>query len=255
MVKRERLEHEILLAKQIQQAFLPESLPEFPDWELSAKWKPAREVGGDFYDVFQLPGRKLGLLIADVSDKGIPAALFMALTRTVIRASVIDTDSPALVMQRVNQLIVQDNREGMFVTAIYGVLNLDSGSFIYSNAGHNPPIKISTPSRECEFLHRTGPAVGVIEDIEMQERTLTINRGDSLLFYTDGLTEAFSPDGQIFGLENVIKIINSNSFTSTDSLLRILEDSLDEYTNHASLADDLTMLAIRRNEQLKSLMV
>ena len=118
MVARERLEHEVQLARQIQRTFLPEHLPEFPDWDLAATWRTARQVGGDFYDVFELPGGRLGLFIADVSDKGIPAALFMALTRTLVRAAVLDTTSPAEVMRRVNELIIPDNREGMFVTAV-----------------------------------------------------------------------------------------------------------------------------------------
>jgi phosphoserine phosphatase RsbU/P len=250
MVARERLEHEIQLARQIQQAFLPEKLPDLIDWELAAKWKPAREVGGDFYDVFELPGRKIGLLIADVSDKGIPAALFMALTRTVIRASVHDSDSPASVMKRVNEIIFRDNRESMFVTAIYGVLSLDSGAFVYTNAGHNPPIWISDLSNEPKYLNRTGPALGVIEDADILERAIKLKKGDSLLLYTDGLTEAFSPEGLNFGLENVVKAINSINFSSNQELLNYLESTLDAFTGVTPLADDLTLLAIHRKARV-----
>ena len=139
MVNRERLEHEIHLARQIQKTFLPEHLPEIAGWTLAATWITARQVGGDFYDVFELPGGRLGLFIADVSDKGIPAALFMALTRTLVRAVVYDTPSPAEAMWRVNALIIPDNQQDMFVTAVYGVLTLKSGKFTYANAGHCPP--------------------------------------------------------------------------------------------------------------------
>src|SRR5512134_4114285 len=118
MVARERLETEVQLARQIQQTFLPESLPRFSDWDLAARWKTARQVGGDFYDVFNLPNNRLGLFIADVADKGVPAALFMALTRTLVRAAVLENHSPAEAMKRVNDLLVPDTRQGMFVTAV-----------------------------------------------------------------------------------------------------------------------------------------
>ena len=161
---RERLEHEVALARQIQKAFLPERLPEFKGWDLAATWLTARQVGGDFYDIIELPGRRLGLLIADVSDKGMPAALFMALTRTLVRAVVNETASPAEVLQRVNALIVPDNRQSMFVTAVYGVLALGSGKFTYANAGHNPPVWINRVVGTLETLPRTGAALGIIED-------------------------------------------------------------------------------------------
>jgi phosphoserine phosphatase RsbU/P len=140
MVVRERLETEVQLARQIQQTFLPETLPVFTEWELAARWKTARQVGGDFYDVFNLPDNKLGLFIADVSDKGVPAALFMALTRTLVRAAVIETVTPAEALRRVNELLVPDTQQGMFVTAVYAVLDMNKGELTYVNAGHNPPL-------------------------------------------------------------------------------------------------------------------
>lgn len=249
MVARERFEHEIQLARQIQRTFLPENLPELAEWELAATWRTAREVGGDFYDVIELPGKRLGLLIADVSDKGIPAALFMALTRTVVRATVLDTDSPAEVMQRVNELIIRDNREGMFVTLVYGVLSLESGKFTYANAGHNPPVWIVNTPRTYQALHRTGAALGVIEGLEMEERTIRIEDGDSLLLYTDGLTEAFSPNDEIFGVERINAVISAEIDPSAQDLLKILEDTLDKFIGPIQPADDLTMLAIKRKKQ------
>src|SRR5512136_1511125 len=190
MVVRERLEHEVELARQIQKTFLPEHLPEFPGWDLAATWLTARQVGGDFYDLIELPGNRLGLLIADVSDKGMPAALFMALTRTLVRAVVNETASPAEVLRRVNALIIPDNRQGMFVTAVYGVLALGSGEFTYANAGHNPPLWMRMAGKTLESLPRTGAALGIIEDLSMDERTISLDLDDLLLLYTDGLTEA-----------------------------------------------------------------
>ena len=138
MVVRERLETEIQLARQIQQTFIPESLPQFPNWELAARWKTARQVGGDFYDVFDLPDKRLGLFIADVADKGVPAALFMALTRTLVRAAVIENNSPADAMKRVNDLLIPDTKQGMFVTAVYAVLDMDKNELTYVNADTIP---------------------------------------------------------------------------------------------------------------------
>jgi sigma-B regulation protein RsbU (phosphoserine phosphatase) len=207
MVNRERLEHEIHLARQIQKTFLPEFLPEIAGWNLAATWITARQVGGDFYDVIELPGGRLGLFIADVSDKGIPAALFMALTRTLVRAVVYDTPSPAEVMRRVNALIIPDNQQGMFVTAVYGVLELDSGKFTYANAGHNPPIFLCGVKRTMEFLRRTGAALGIIDDLAMEDRTIKLEPDDFLLLYTDGVSEAFSIEGETYGDERLQKAV------------------------------------------------
>jgi len=160
MVVRERLETEIQLARQIQQTFIPETLPQHPGWELAARWKTALQVGGDFYDVIELADHKLGIIIADVADKGVPAALFMALTRTLVRAAVAENLSPAEVLKRVNDLLIPDTRQGMFVTAVYAVLDQDNGEITYANAGHNPPLWIHS-SKQTEKLTRTGIALGV----------------------------------------------------------------------------------------------
>jgi sigma-B regulation protein RsbU (phosphoserine phosphatase) len=248
MVARERLEHEIQLARQIQKTFLPERLPEFPSWDLAATWVTAREVGGDFYDLIELPGEKLGLLIADVSDKGIPAALFMALTRTLVRAAVFDTPSPADVMKRVNALIIPDNQQGMFVTAVYGVLSLQSGEFTFANAGHNPPVWLCRSSGRVETLHRTGAALGIIEDLSMEEKVIHIDGGDLLLLYTDGLTEAFSPDDEMYGEDRLVQTLRSADVSSARGVLDALETSVHRFMGSLPPADDLTMLAIRRKD-------
>src|SRR5690606_5732257 len=144
MVVRERLETEVQLARQIQQTFIPDVLPVHPKWQIAARWRTARQVGGDFYDVIELPNDKLGIFIADVADKGMPAALFMALTRTLVRAAVAETSSPAEALRRVNDLLLPDTQQGMFITAVYGELNFDTGTFTYVNAGHNPPFWLKT---------------------------------------------------------------------------------------------------------------
>jgi serine phosphatase RsbU (regulator of sigma subunit) len=246
MVTRERLEHEVHLARQIQKTLLPDHLPENAGWNLAATWITARQVGGDFYDVFELPGGRLGLFIADVSDKGIPAALFMALTRTLVRAVVYDTPSPADAMRRVNALIIPDNREGMFVTAVYGVLRLESGEFTYANAGHNPPIWLSGIKRTMESLRRTGAALGIIEDVPMEDRTITLELEDFLLLYTDGLTEAFSPADETYGEERLQQVLEAAEAATARGVLDVLEASVRQFMGPFPPADDLTMLGVKR---------
>ncbi|MBI3738730.1 MAG: serine/threonine-protein phosphatase, partial [Chloroflexi bacterium] len=245
MVVRERLETEVQLARQIQQTFIPENLPEHPEWELAARWKTARQVGGDFYDVIELPNRKLGLFIADVADKGMPAALFMALTRTLVRAAVIETPSPAEALRRVNDLLMPDTRQGMFVTAVYAVLDQETGEFTYANAGHNPPLWIRADG-QLEKLTRTGVALGVVESGLMSQRTIRLATGESVFLYTDGLTEAFSPEGDLFGEDRLLEAIRSDGMSSADELLDKVEAKVNDFMGAQPPSDDLTMLVVRR---------
>ena len=245
MVVRERLETEIQLARQIQQTFIPESLPQFPDWELAARWKTARQVGGDFYDVFDLPDKRLGLFIADVADKGVPAALFMALTRTLVRAAVTELESPAEAMKRVNDLLIPDTRQGMFVTAVYAVLDMDKNELTYVNAGHNPPLWVKRDG-EIERLTRTAIALGVVTGEPVEQRTIKFESGDSLLLYTDGLTESFNADGEFYGEGRLMEAIKSDHCSSASDLLDVVEKSLLNFVQDMPPADDLTMLVLRR---------
>jgi serine phosphatase RsbU (regulator of sigma subunit) len=245
MVVRERLETEVQLARQIQQTFLPESLPQFLEWELAARWKTARQVGGDFYDVFDLPNGRLGLFIADVADKGVPAALFMALTRTLVRAAVTELESPAEAMKRVNDLLIPDTKQGMFVTAVYAVLDMEKNELIYVNAGHNPPLWIKCDG-DVERLLRTGVALGAAEEVAFSQRVIPLEKEDSILFYTDGLTESFNIGGEFFGEERLIQSLRANRCSSASGLLDVVEKSLLNFVKDMPPADDLTMLSLRR---------
>lgn len=245
MVVRERLETEVQLARQIQQTFLPESLPQLADWELAARWKPARQVGGDFYDVFELPENRLGLFIADVSDKGVPAALFMALTRTLVHAAVIETDTPAEALRHVNDLLVPDTKQGMFVTAVYAVLDMNTNELTYVNAGHNPPLLVRSNGSQ-EYLTRTGVALGAAENMVYEQRTISLAKDDSLLFYTDGLTESYNIDGDFYGEARLEAALEANHCSSANELMDVVEKSLIEFVGDMPPADDLTMLALRK---------
>ncbi len=245
MVVRERLETEVQLARQIQQTFIPESLPQFEDWELAARWKTARQVGGDFYDVFDLPDKRLGLFIADVADKGVPAALFMALTRTLVRAAVTEMASPAEAMKRVNDLLIPDTRQGMFVTAVYGVLDMDNNELTYVNAGHNPPLW-GKHDGNIERLTRTAIALGVVTGEPVEQRTIKMEPGDNVFLYTDGLTESFNTNGEFYGEQRLLEAIKCNQCSSASDLLDVVEKSLLNFVQDVPPADDLTMLVLRR---------
>lgn len=245
MVVRERLETEVQLARQIQQTFIPETLPQLSDWELAARWKTARQVGGDFYDVFELPDNKLGLFIADVADKGVPAALFMALTRTLVRAAVIETDSPAEALKRVNDLLIPDTKQGMFVTAVYAVLDMHKNELTYVNAGHNPPLWIKSDGT-VEKLTRTGVALGAAEGVQYEQRVIPLEKEDNILLYTDGLTESYNNDGEFFGEERLVEAIQANLCFSAHDLMDVIEKSLLDFVQDMPPADDLTMLVLRK---------
>ncbi len=245
MVVRERLETEVQLARQIQQTFIPDSLPAHPNWQIAARWRTARQVGGDFYDVIELPNEKLGIFIADVADKGMPAALFMALTRTLVRAAVLEMDSPAEAVQRVNDLLLPDtSNQGMFVTAVYGELDMKAGVFTYVNAGHNPPFLMKADGG-AEKLSRTAVALGVTETPNIMQKTLTLSKGDTLFLYTDGLTEAFASDGEQFGDDHLVDVLKSAQLQSVDEILFAVEEQLNGFIGDEPLGDDLTMMVIQ----------
>ena len=245
MVVRERLETEVQLARQIQQTFLPDALPQVQGWDFSARWKTARQVGGDFYDVFDLPNGRIGLFIADVADKGVPAALFMALTRTLVRAAVIETESPAEALARVNELLIPDTRQGMFVTGVYAVLDTGSGELTYVNAGHNPPIWVRRDG-SIEKLTRTAIALGVSTDHGVEQKTIQLAGGDNILFYTDGLTESFNNENEFYGEARLTEALLTNTCTTASELIDAVEKSLLDFIQDMPPADDLTMLVVRR---------
>ena len=243
-VSRERLQTEVLLARQIQETFIPKTLNVPDGWGLAARWRTALQMGGDFYDVINLPDGRVGLFIADVADKGIPAALFMALTRTLVRAAVLQTDSPAEALRQVNDLLYPDCEQGMFVTAVYGALDPKTGIFTYANAGHNPPIWVH--DRQINLLTRTGIALGVIEIAQMTERSICLATGDLLLFYTDGITEAFSADGEAFGEERLNTLLLELDLETPERILDKIDGVVNLFIADQPVSDDITLIALKR---------
>jgi serine phosphatase RsbU (regulator of sigma subunit) len=248
MAERERLEGELQLAREIQQTFLPEHLPDLPGWELAVTWRAARQVAGDFYDVLELPGRRLGLVIADVADKGMPAALFMALTRTLMRAAATDEGSPADALTRVNHLLLPDAQHGMFVTGLYVILSLETGDLVFANAGHHPPLLFRSGDQSLEQLERGETALGVLEGVQFREHANSLEAGDTMILYTDGVTEALSADGAFYGEERLRGFITS--LCEQDSAQETLDGivgAVSDFIGDNPPSDDLTLIVLRRS--------
>lgn len=246
VVERERMERELQLAREIQQTFLPDHLPSITGWDLAVLWKPAREVGGDFYDVFELPGNRLGLVIADVADKGMPAALFMTLVRTLIRATAREELSPSAVLEIVNDLLVTDTKHGLFITVAYAVLSLESGKVIFANAGHNLPMLLRHEPKQIEILETTGMALGVLEGIHITDLSTNLNPDDCLIFYTDGITEAFSPEGEMYGEYRLRETVLSEDCVGAQQQIQVIEQAVQEFIGGLPPSDDITLLTICR---------
>ena len=189
---------ELAVGQEIQLSLLPKTCPEAPGWEFAASYSAARIVGGDFYDFCELADKppRLGLVIADVAGKGVPAALFMALSRTIIRTTAFSGRSPASALMRANQLILKDSQAEMFLTAVYAVLELDTGRLIYANAGHNRPLWRHAADGTVTELDQRGIVLGAFEGIMLEEQRLDLAPGDALILYTDGVTEALNGEGE-----------------------------------------------------------
>ena len=250
-IRRQRLDEELSVARQIQLSMLPAGCPAEAGWDFAAYYEAAHQVGGDFYDFFELPrgddDRRLGLVVADVADKGVPAALFMALSRTTIRNVAIGDRTPAAALEKANEMILNDSQTDLFLTAFYAALDLDSGRLVYSNAGHNPPLWYRAKSDEIDLLFTGGIALGVLPDILLENVEIKLEAGDALIFYTDGVTEAMNPQLQEFGLQRLREAIPPSA--DGCSALEVVESLVAAVNLHCEDArrwDDITLLVIRR---------
>jgi phosphoserine phosphatase RsbU/P len=246
MVHNERTEREIQLARQIQQTFLPDRLPQPPGWDVDVRWETARQVGGDFYDVFPLDNNLLGLVIADVSDKGLPAALYMTVTRTLIRSKIREHDNPADVLKEVNELLFSESPESMFITAVYGILHVETGELVYANAGHNRPYLFHSQDESVEQLPKGGMALGVLPEIELSNHSIQIFPGDILVFYTDGASDTLSPQGEEFSETRLRGLLTGACCGSSSDLLEHLDQALEDWRQDVPPVDDVTLIALRR---------
>ena len=245
-IEKGRLEREAQMAFQIQAGLLPRTTPQLPGWEFATRWLPAREVSGDYYDFIQLDKGKLGVVMADVSDKGMPAALFMALTRSIVRASVDHTPSPAGGIANANRLVCADSTGGMFVTLFYGLLAPATGQLTYVNAGHNPPLIYQGETGQLTGLTGTGTALGIAPDAEYEQQTVTLVPGDFLVLYTDGVTDATDTDLREFGLDRLQHVMLDHRHASAGEIVSALGEALEDFTGSAQQFDDIAAVVVKR---------
>ena len=266
------LDEELEKGRQIQRDFLPQHIPELPNWDISTYFAPAKQVSGDFYDVFSLPGDNLGVVIADVADKGVGSALYMALIRSLIRVfsghislhgfanfsinngvtksvaeqcATTDQLNALTAVKLTNDYIAHEHgKEGMFATLFFGVINPFTGIMAYINGGHEPVV-ITDSSGIKQSLEPTGPAVGMMVDMKFEIRQVQIDPGDILIGYTDGVIEALAPNGEFFTRKRLLSILEQTTSSASDLVDRI-KIHVSTHVNNAPPSDDITMLAVQR---------
>ena len=260
-----RLEEELRVAREIQTSLLPARLPQLPGWQIAAAWRSARLVGGDFYDFWPLARGQgtgdrgqgaegaqrallpeLGFVIADVSDKGMAAALFMALSRSLVRAAALDGSPPATAIERANRWITRDSESGMFVTLFYGMLEPTSGRLLYTSAGHNPPLHYRVADGSFAELRAPGIALGVLEEIKLHEAEVALAPGDLLVCYTDGVTEAIDEALQEFGVERLRALIAAQRALGAEALVEAITDAVSRHGQGQPPFDDVTLVVFKR---------
>ena len=243
-----KVAQEMAWAGELQRVFFPKELPQIPGWQVAVILQPARETSGDFYDFIRLPDGRWGIVIADVTDKGFGAALYMTLSHTLIRTFSREyPDQPELLLTAVNQRILADTPANLFVTAIYGILDPETGTFVYCNAGQNPPYLFSSGSANpTGMLHATGVPLGIFEDKLWKQDAVVIEPKSTLVLYSDGITEAQNPSGEFFGEERLVQIAGANIDRSAEDMKETIVLALREFVGKAPQSDDITLIVITR---------
>ncbi|KAB2904835.1 MAG: SpoIIE family protein phosphatase [Anaerolineae bacterium] len=240
------LNRELEMAHNIQASFLPETVPQIEGWDIAYHWKPVREVAGDFYDFFQMDDGRLAILIADVSGKGIPAALFMALTVTVLRFGMSLGLHPAEMIHRANDLILHSQRSRMFATVFVGYIDMTSGKMEFASAGHNPPLLFRAETQTTEEITASGVAVGVFKSARYDAATVTLGQDDILVLFTDGITEIINADEEEYGEGRLSEVINENVALSAQELAVKIVEEAGAFAAQEGAFDDETLIVIKR---------
>jgi serine phosphatase RsbU (regulator of sigma subunit) len=243
----EKMTRELKKARQVQASLLPQAPPVLPGWDIKNLFEPAHETSGDFYDFLILPGGNLGVVIADVTDKGTGAALFMALSRSLWRTFAVDYPSePVRTMVETNLRILADTHGGLFITLLYAILDQAEGMLSYCSAGHLPALILRHRSGAVEELHRTGMPLGVMEDAEWEKVSVKIEPGDALLLYTDGVTEAQNMEEEFFGMPQLKEVFSQQRGRSAAEIRDAVYGAVREWVGQAEQFDDITMLVVVR---------
>lgn len=246
-LERAQVQRDLDLAREMQQGLLPTAFPDreqSPGVEIFARLDPAKEVSGDLYDFFPVETGKICFVVGDVSGKGVAAGLFMAVTRTLLRATVVPGRSPLEVLQRVNAQLCTENRANLFVTMILGIVDTVTGRMVYGQGGHNPPILISR-SGEAVYEPSGGMPLGVFEDAKFGQREINLQTGETLLVYTDGVTEAMNAERQLFGEDRLKVAVQGQNSLSAEQLTQQVVTAVGKFANGAEPSDDITLLAIK----------
>src|SRR5215208_1811918 len=246
--ERERIEQELRVARLIQQTLLPKAVPQIAGWDVAAYYQPAREVGGDFYDFLEFDNGQLGLVVGDVTDKGVPAALVMATTRTLLRASAQRLDSPGAVLRQVNDVLVPDIPPNMFITCLYAILDPRSGRLRYANAGQDLPyLRHKGRPGDTSELRATGMPLGLMPGMSYEEKEAVLEASDSILFYTDGLVEAHDPKREMFGIPRLQGFIGAHPGGAP--MIDFLLEELARFVGGGwEQEDDITLVTLQRSE-------
>ena len=249
----ESLKSDLTTARDIQQYILPRVFPPFPEVsdkvDIYATMKAAKDIGGDFYDFFRIDDNRIALVIADVCGKGIPAALFMAVSRTIIRSKGLQGESASACMTEVNRLLAAYSVGNMFVTVFYAIYDLRTGVVSYCNAGHNPPHLLRSNGTTSELPVSENTIMGVFDTINYQEETLQLEPGDTLVMFTDGVTEATNAAYEEFGTERLDDILRKETGASSQQVVEALKAGIMNFVGDAEQSDDITMLVVKRGEK------
>ena len=244
LIEKERMERELKVAADIQMSILPDILPLHESYDFGGRILPARQVGGDFYDVFDLGNDKIGVLIGDVADKGVPSAIFMARAHALIIAEADRAMSPGEVLMMANTHITRFEKSRQFVTALYGVLDTNTGEFSYARAGHEPPLLLDSQGEVHRLPHKPGMALGLWEDILLDENSVLLPKGSLLFMFTDGMTDCRDPQGEAFGLDRLKQALSGLEHTSAQSSCDQLLSTLMNYQDGSKQDDDVTLVAV-----------
>ena len=241
------LQNELDVASSIQQSILPTQFPKSDDYQIGANMEPARNVGGDFFDILRLEFGRIGIAVADVSDKGVPAALFMMSSRTLLKGAAIGSETPGDVLREVNDLLNEENDTAMFVTVVYAMYDPESHKVTYANGGHNPPLVVHADG-SSELLPLTGGiALGIVPGIEYEQTAVTLEPGDTVFFYTDGVTEAMNEEGEEFGIERLQQVFEPSPPTDSETATEAVFEAVHAFAGDTDQSDDITCVTFHRN--------
>ncbi len=245
-LEKARMEKELQMARRVQASLLPAELPRLEGWDCAAEWFPAREVAGDYYDIIFDKTGEIGLVVGDVTDKGLPAALFMVFSRSTMRALIGRAATQAEEIATINRVICTESTEGLYITLIYARLEPTTGRLVYVNAGHNPGLHYQAATKTLEYLNPTGIPMGIDEEVQYEQKEIHLNPGDFLFLYTDGIPDAINAAHQEFGMQRLEQVVLENTARSARELLNAVESAVKAFIGSMVPFDDITMMIFKR---------